>query len=521
MPRGGVIEALKKVTETVRRAKVIGQIAAAARSAARTSGSEKLAAQRALAGLLADARGVPMKVGQFLSSASESEAFDGLVRGIEPLPLEVIRPGVERALGGAIEEHFASFDPVGIAASLGQVHRAVLPTGETVAVKVRYPGIVDAVDAELRLAKLVPGLGPVRKWGFDLDAYKRVLHDDLQAELDYRSELRRQEGYRGRMNVSGLVVPRVYPALSSESLLVQGWEEGAVLDEIHHWPEQDRKHVAVVLMCTLFQSLFVHGEIHGDPHLGNYRFRRGQGGVPEVVLFDYGCTIPVDRTARLALLKLILGALEDSDTDPMACFQAMGFDTAKLSSIQAVLPALSKVLFEPFLIQTPFVLQHWELGKRVDSLLGELKWWFRSAGPANLLLLMRAFHGLVMQLETLAVRLPWQAILFRVVGPELCREARELPLPPVPEGSPATFRGLAKYLKVRVMEDGRQVVAVTFPASQTSVLDDIVPEETRAKIDAAGIDLVGIKNRACANGLGPQDLFTFEDGGRSYRVWLE
>ena len=510
---------LEKITDTARRAGTLGRIAAAARNVTRKQGGEKVAAQRALAGLLADARGIPMKVGQFLASATESDCFDGLARGIEPYPLETIRPEIERALGGPLEAHFTHFEPEATAASLGQVHRATLHTGEEVAVKVRYPDIARAVDAELRLAKLIPGLGPVRTWGFDLDAYKRVLYDDLQTELDYDAERRRQEGYCARMNVGGLVVPRTFPDLSSNSLLVQSWEEGLFLDDIKNWPREDCTHVGLILICTLFQSLFVHGEIHGDPHIGNYRYRRSAAGTPEVVLLDYGCTIPIDPTARLALLKLILGTLENDDTAPMQCFRAMGFDTAKLESIQTVLPALCQVLFEPFTDHGPFSVRHWALGKRVDNLLGELKWWFRSAGPANLLLLMRAFHGLVMQLDALEINLPWQPILFRVVDADLCQAARALQLPEAPDT--ATFRSLARYLRVQVLEDGRQVVSVTFPATQAAVLEEIVPEDTRAKIDAAGLDLAAIKKRACASGLCPQSLFEFQQGNRRYRVWLE
>lgn len=510
---------LDKFSDTARRAGTLGRIAAAARTVARTQGDEKTAARRALAGLLADARGIPMKVGQFLSSATDSDIFDDLARGIEPLHFDAIRPEIEAALGGPLEAHFARFEHAATAASLGQVHRATLHNGEDVAVKVRYPDIVGAVEAELRLAKLIPGLGPVRTWGFDLDAYKRVLHDDLQTELDYNAERLRQEGYRARMNVGGLVVPRTYPALSSNAVLVQSWEDGLFLDDIRHWPREDRMHVGLILMCTLFQSLFVHGEIHGDPHIGNYRYRRGASGTPEVVLLDYGCTIPIEPTARLAFLKLILGTIENDETAPIPCFQAMGFDAEKLAAIEPVLPALCEVLFDPFLSQTPFVVRHWALGKRVDNLLGELKWWFRSAGPANLLLLMRAFHGLVMQLEALDINLPWQPILFRVVDPALRQEARMLHLPAAP--ATVTFRSLARYLKVQVLEGGRQVVAVTFPASQTAVLEEIVPDETRDRIEAAGLDLLEIKRRACARGLCPQSLFEVQQGDRRYRVWLE
>lgn len=514
---------LDKLTETIRRASTITRIAAAARNTSTASGDERIAAQRALASLLADAKGIPMKVGQFMAESGGGDAFASLTSGVEPVAFERIQIEIEAALGGPLSDTFASVEPAGIAASLGQVHRATLKSGETVAVKVRYPDIVSAVEAELRLAHLLPGLGPVRTWGFDLASYKRVLSDDLHAELDYRGECQRQQDFLARMNITGLVIPRTYPEFTAENLLVQSWEEGLPLASIGHWPGQDRRKVGLILMCSLFQSLFHHGEIHGDPHSGNYRYRRNHAGAPEVVLLDFGCTIPIARMARLGLLKLILGAIENDETDPMACFEAMGFDPAKLQHIEELLPALSRILLEPFTSPTNFQIHTWDLRNRVDRLLGDLKWWFRSAGPANLLLLLRAFRGLMTQLEILGVSQSWLPVLMRVVDPALCEEARRLELPSRPEGSGPTggFQALAQYLRVQVCENGHPIVAITFPASQTIFLEDLIPDETLTRIQAANIDLVAIRILAASNGLRPQELFAFNDGDRSYRVWLE
>lgn len=512
-----------KLTETIRRATTLTRIAAAARNSSVALGDERIAAQRALASLLADAKGIPMKIGQFVAESGGGDAFAPLTSGVEPVAFERIQIEIEAALGGPLGGTFASIEPAGIAASLGQVHRATLKSGETVAVKVRYPDIVSAVEAELRLAHLLPGLGPVRTWGFDLDGYKRVLSDDLHAELDYRGECQRQQDFFARMNITGLVIPRVYPEFTAENLLVQSWEEGQPLESILGWPEQDRRQVGMILMCILFQSLFHHGEIHGDPHSGNYRFRRNSAGDPEVVLLDFGCTVPVPRAARLGLLKLILGAIDNDDTDPFSCFCAMNFDAEKLKPIAHLLPVLSKIFLEPFTSSVPFQLRSWDLRGRVDLLLGDLKWWFRSAGPANLLLLLRAFRGLMAQLDALGVALPWQSVLLRVSGPDLCQEARGITLPPWEEGTSQSggFKDVAQYLRVRVCENGNQVVAVTFPASQTIFLRDLIPEETRERIEAAGVDLTAIQAQACANGLRPQELFHFEEGARSYTVWLD
>ncbi len=513
-----------KLRHTSQRARQVGKIARAARKLTHSEGDNREAAQRALAALLADARGVPLKAGQLLGTLGKGEAFRELALGIPPQPFTRMAPAIEGALHKPLAAVFSEIDEIGIAASLGQVHKARLHTGEWVAVKVRYPDIADAVHAELRLANLLPSVGPLKRWGFDLNEYKRLLHQDLQEELDYNGEGLRQRLFRDQLNVSGLVVPSVYTELSSDALLVQSWEEGVPLEAITDWPENLRQHVAVILACTMFQSLFVQGMLHGDPHAGNYRVRRTASGQPEVVLLDFGCVMTIPESARLALIQLILGAIEGDETDPLRCFQAMGFSAAKLQPVQALLPALTQILVEPFTTPTPFSLQQWQVGDRVDALLGDLKWWFRAAGPPNLLLLIRAFHGLAIQLDRLQCGLPWQTIFFRIVETPLRERARSTSLPPLPEGlqrSMLNFQAVARYLKVSVCEGKRCITEVTLPALQVTVLEELIPELTLRRLHAENIDIEAIKARACASGVAPQLLFEHQDGAKNYRVWLE
>lgn len=113
---------------------------------------------------------------------------------------------------------------------------------------------------------------------------------------------------------------------------------------------------------------------------------------PSVVLLDYGCTVALTMQERMGLLKLIVACVERDETDPLHCFCAMGFD-GELCPLHRILPALCDILLEPFAEDRPFSTREWHLGSRCDALLGELKWWFRAAGPPQLLFLMRAFQG--------------------------------------------------------------------------------------------------------------------------------
>ena len=224
------------------------------------------------------------------------------------------------------------------------------------------------------------------------------------------------------------------------------------------------------------------------------------------------------------MLKLILGCADGDDTDPLSCFVEFGFDAQKLASISDVLPALCMVLFEPFLQDDPYSTKYWDLNTRTEALLGELRWWFRSAGPPSQFLLMRAFSGLVSHLRALRIILPWRTVLLRTLGDDVIAQARNFRPAPLPEGivrAATLFDSLAKFLKILVTEDGRQVARVSMPASQVADLETLVPEDVLEKLREAGIDVKEIARKACDSGIVPQELFSLTAGARQYRVWLE
>jgi len=189
------------------------------------------------------------------------------------------------------------------------------------------------------------------------------------------------------------------------------------------------------------------------------------------------------------------------------------------------LPALCQILFRPFLVNHAFNPEQWQLGQSVNELLGDYRWWFRSAGPSDLFLLMRAFQGLIQQLQQLDVRLSWWTLLQQAVGPELIRQAIAYELPVVehePTVRTLSFDQQATLLCVRVTEGGEQRVAVKMPAEAVLDLEHLIPEDVLARIISSGtIDLKQLGESIRANGITPQQLFVFEDGRKTYKVWLE
>ncbi|MDX8377153.1 MAG: AarF/UbiB family protein [Mariprofundales bacterium] len=491
---------------------------------------ERALARRALAEHFAGARGITMKIGQLMAGNNDTDnIFTPLVKGIEPLPLAQLLPLIEQSLGQSVTTVFTDIEPIGKAASLGQVHRAKLHDGTAVAIKVRYPFIEDAVKAEMRLAGLIPGLGPVRRWGMNLDAYRETLRLNMEQELDYCLEAKQQTAYRQNVQVSGLIVPEVFTAYSSQSLLITSWQDGVYLDETITWPLRQRLLIGRTLLLNLFTSMFVHGEVHGDPHLGNALYRQDQDGIPQVALLDFGCTIKLSKQRRLAWLKIIYALKEGEQIALIPALIAADFDASKLVYLNDELPGLCQALFHPFLVEGVFKPEDWQLSRTVLALLGERRWWFRAAGPSDSMLLVRAFEGIITQLATLNIHLPWWAILKNTVNEDLWQQARDMPLPELPAeiaalGNPELHP--AKHLRVQIWPSSGQAedaeIDVCIPAVSAMDLPTLMPDAALAAVSRLpNNNLTSLPDRLRREGLQPQELFNFEMDGKSHRIWLE
>lgn len=521
----------RRWTQAASRAWELARIAWAARRV-KSAGNdaEREEATRQLVQQLAQARGLAMKVGQLAAGMQPPRELEALVHGIPARPLKELLPQLEAGLGRSASELFEALEEPAIAASLGQVHRGRLRDGTQVAVKLKYPDIDAAVDAELSLSSLIPTAGPLRTFEFELEAYRQRLRENLVRELDYASEATRQLRFHRELSVPGLIVPRVFPELCAANVLVQAWEDGVRLEVARTWESPERMRLGRTLLQTLFKSFFVLGEVHGDPHPGNLLFRRGgsgrpgASGRPEVVLLDFGCTVAISQAQRLALLQLLLALRAGAPVDLLSSLAAMGFQADKLRPIEELLPGLVRLLFEPFLLDRPLRPAQWQVAERLSALLGDLKWWFRSAGQPQFVLLVRAFQGLVAQLEALDCALPWWPLLAQTVGPELLAEAEAFPLPRVAEGA-RTESSAAKRLKVEVRaregEREREVLSLAMPAGEALHLEAVIPAEVLERLRASGLDLTELSRRLERSGLVPQEVFRETLGPRTYHVWLE
>lgn len=246
---------------------------------------------------LGNMKGALMKLGQMASYLDDGLpealrlALAQLQSNAPPMSVELVHDVISQEFGHDANELFVEFDEEPIAAaSIGQVHRAIIidpVTGaeRAVAVKVQYPGVADAIDADLRTADL---LGTLLAFGFkSLNPEDMVaeIKDRLREELDYTREARNQkefaEFYRGHPFIH---VPEVIDHLSTARVLTTELVNGSSFDEVLTWPQEERDKAGEAIFRFVFRSLYRFRAFNGDPHPGNYIFH-GNG---RVTFLDFG-----------------------------------------------------------------------------------------------------------------------------------------------------------------------------------------------------------------------------------------
>ena len=237
-------------------------------------------------------KGALMKLGQMASYLDQGlpepvrDALAQLQSDAPPMAGELAVETIERDLGRPIGELFADFDIAPIAsASIGQVHRATLHDGRQVAVKVQYPGVDDAIKADLANAGLLfqavgmlfPGLEP----GPIVDEIRSRVVEELDYVLEARNQQLFVDAYRGHPFIH---VPAVVHDRCSPRVLTTELAHGARFDEVRGWSQEERDLAGETIYRFVMRSLYRLRAFNGDPHPGNYLF---QGG-GKVVFLDFG-----------------------------------------------------------------------------------------------------------------------------------------------------------------------------------------------------------------------------------------
>jgi ubiquinone biosynthesis protein len=267
-----------------------------------------------------------VKFGQLLSTRPDVVPPDivaelrGLQDDVRPFPFEQVRAVIEEELGLTLEQAFVEFDPVPIAAaSIGQVHRAVLPNGREVAVKVQRPEAPAKIESDLALMYQAARLVKERVRALDfIDANGLVdeFARSIRQELDYRAEARNADQFRRNFARSETVrVPRVYWRYTTSRVLTLEFLHGIQLADLE--PEtrsdEERRELAYRITDAWMTMVFRHGFFHGDPHPANILVL--DDGT--IGLVDFGLTGKLTDDDMTKLTRLFIdAATENVDAIP-------------------------------------------------------------------------------------------------------------------------------------------------------------------------------------------------------------
>lgn len=289
----------------------------------------------ALAAALGGLKGPIMKVAQLLATIPEvlppeyAEELAKLQSDAPPMGAAFVKRRMAAELGPDWESRFGSFErqPVA-AASLGQVHRATTRDGAPLAVKLQYPDMASAVEADLAQLDVAFSLHRRMRPAIDTSEVFHEIAERIREELDYRREAANARLYGAVFAGDPLVrVPGVHDQLSTGRLLALEWLDGRRLLEHRDGPQALRDRLATAMFRAWWHPFARFGLIHGDPHLGNYT-AAVDPAAPEAArinLLDYGC-IRIFPARFVGGVVDLYGGLRDGDDDRVAhAYETWGF----------------------------------------------------------------------------------------------------------------------------------------------------------------------------------------------------
>nr|MBA2522851.1 AarF/ABC1/UbiB kinase family protein [Solirubrobacterales bacterium] len=242
----------------------------------------QLEAAEQIVTVLGGMKGAAMKLGQVLSFVDlgvvppeyrdRFQAKLATLRDAAPtVSFEQMRAVIETDLEGPIGAVFSDFDPEPIAAaSIGQVYRASLPDGRDVAVKVQYPGINEAVRADMKNLGVLLRLARTVAPELDTKAVGTEIRERIVEELDYELEASNQRAMaRAYEGHPFIVIPPVVTALCRERVIVTELVHGDGFEAMRSEPDAERDRIGEIVFRFYFGSMYRLRRFSGDPHPGN------------------------------------------------------------------------------------------------------------------------------------------------------------------------------------------------------------------------------------------------------------
>jgi ubiquinone biosynthesis protein len=334
-----------------------------------------------------------VKMGQFASTRSDlipediTKELSKLQDQVPPFSSEEAKAVIEQELGTKIDDIFQEFDdqPLG-SASIGQVHYAVLKSGDPVAVKVQRPNIKDRIKTDLEILKQLAVLAEYRlEWAerYDVKEIVEEFAKALAAELDYTVEGRNGDRIAGQFaDDPHIDVPGVFWDFTTKKVLTMEYISGTKLTDIGLLARKgfNAKVLAERIANAIFHQIFIEGFFHGDPHPGNISARSGDS----IVFMDFGMTGRLTRDTKDAFADLVISLMRQNTDGIIKAIMKMGVvpDDADIQMLTADVDLLRDKYYD-----IPF--SQVSIGEAVNDLLSVAHAHYIQI-PANMTLLGKA-----------------------------------------------------------------------------------------------------------------------------------
>jgi ubiquinone biosynthesis protein len=343
-------------------------------------------------------RGGLIKVGQILSTRVDilpvewTSALSGLQDRVDPLPWGELEPHVRRSYGRSPHDVFETVDTQPTAAaSFGQVHKAVTPQGEQVALKIRYPDAEAKLAADMGALKLLLPLFNVFVPDLSLRPIYEEVRRALETELDYEQEARfTQIVHENFRDVERIHVPRVLHEYSRRDVICTTWFEGkkitdpAVLED----PRMDRRALLELVIEAWIKMMYVDGVFQSDPHPGNLLARVGSDGRPELCIVDFGQVKILTRALHQTLVRSVMAFVtRDAEAFLQSLVEIGLFGAADVDRAR---PLITKIL-DRYATMTPEQTSAMDFTWIKDEVLAQIQSFRGVSVPQELVLYGRTF----------------------------------------------------------------------------------------------------------------------------------
>lgn len=331
-----------------------------------------------LAEALCRMRGAALKLGQILSLQDDgmlppalAKALERVKQAADYMPRHQLEAQLVDQLGVNWRSHFKSFDEIPIAAaSIGQVHKAVLLDGTEVALKIQYPGVADSIESDLSNLKRLVTMTNLLPPGLFIDQIIHVASTELAMECDYLLEAESQSKYRefilSDKDLNRFAdVPEVIPSLSTKRILTSRFVHGESIDKAMNLPQQTRDSIARTILIMTIRELFHLRFIQSDPNFGNFLYDKS---CHRINLVDFGAARAYPKSFVDGYMHLVWAAANRDRDTILRVSREMGFLTGDESEdmTRAHVEA-GLVVGEPFISNQPFDFASSKLTKRIGA----------------------------------------------------------------------------------------------------------------------------------------------------------